>query len=341
MERYLYIGLFALCLAGCVHTDKGQKEQAPLKVKTMVVALQESSATTRYVGTIEPVQTTPLSMQSSGRVTAIRVKNGERVKKGQVLVEIDDTQARNALQAAEAMLQHAKDGYTRAKQVYEKGVIADQKMVEIESQLTQAQSLYSAAQQQLKECSLTSPCDGVVNDLDVAKGQTIIPGTRVCTILDVTGFSVRFTVPESEINGLSALPVKGEVECAAVNEVFPIAVTEKSVTANPVTHTYDVVARINGGADVLMSGMVAKVKLRGERQKEDGDIVIPASCILLRPEGHMVWLMENETAIRRDITIEGYQADGVRVLSGLHAGDTLITEGYQKLYSDCKVIEDK
>ena len=341
MERYWYIGLVALCLVACGPKEKSSKEQPPIKVKTMVVASRAGGATTRYVGTIEPVHETPLSMQASGRVVAVCVKNGDKVRKGQVLVEIDKTQALNALKGAEASLKHAEDGYTRAKQVHDKGVITDQKMVEIESQLTQARSLYQAAKQQYDECSLTAPYDGVVNGLDLTSGQTVIPGTKVCAILDISAFSVRFTVPEGEINAFKETNGKltGEVECAAVNSVFPITISEKSVTANPVTHTFDVVAHIKGGADVLMTGMVGVVKVKGEKiSTEEENIIIPARCILLKPEGHTVWLMENGKAVRRDISIDGYQADGVRVLNGLQAGDTLITDGYQKLYNQCKVI---
>jgi hypothetical protein len=169
----------------------------------------------------------------------------------------------------------------------------------------------------------------------------VIPGTKICSILDISGFNVRFTVPEAEIRELGT---KGEVECAAVNAVFPVTISEKSVAANTLTHTYEVVAHITGGTDVLMTGMVAKVQIaqlsNDPSQQTNNDIVIPAQCILLPPDGHTVWVAENGTAERRTITIDGYQADGVRVKSGLQAGDTLITEGYQKLYKDCKIIED-
>ena len=345
--KWIVIGCAVLCMTACVKQNNTAKEQAPIRVKTMVVVPQSDAATSRYVGTIEPIRETPLSMQTTGRVTMIQVKNGERVRKGQVLVEVDNTQALNALRGAEATLQHAQDGYTRAKQVHDKGVISDQKMVEIESELAQAKSLYSAAKQQVEECKLVAPCEGLVNGLELTKGQSVLPGVKICSILDVSGFCVRFTVPESEINLFRGenVDIKGSVECAAVDKVFPIKITEKSVTANPVTHTYDVVARIQGGADVLMTGMVAKVKVKEQRAEERGkqpneDIVIPARCVLLKPEGHTVWVIENGEAVRRDVALDGYQADGVRVLSGLQPGDTLIIDGYQKLYIGCKVIED-
>ena len=175
-----------------------------------------------------------------------------------------------------------------------------------------------------------------MDGLEAVVGQTIIPGTKLCTILDVSAYSVRFTVPENEINGLND---KGTVECAAVGATLPITVTERGITANPVTHTYEVVARINGKADGLQAGMVAKVQMSNVQSPISNNIVIPAKCILLKPEGHTVWVVEQGAAIRREIQIDGYKADGVRVASGLQEGDTIIIEGYQKLYNECKVSE--
>lgn len=326
-------------MVGCTHYEQHKREQAPLKVKTMVVVSQTGNATSRYVGTIEPVKETPLSLQSAGRVVSIQATNGQRVKAGQTILAIDATQARNALTTAEASLSHAQDGYNRVSQVHSKGVVSDQKMVEVESQLAQAKSLYEAAKQQLNECTLIAPCDGVLDGLKIEKGQTVIPGTQLCSILDLSGYSVRFTVPEAEANG-EWIKAKGTVECPAIDTVLPVVITEKSVTANVVTHTCEVVARIQGGTDILMPGMVGKVSVKGESLELKGEsIVIPANCVLLKQEGHTVWVVEQGRAVRRDISIDGYQADGVRVQSGLQAGDTLIIEGYQKLYNDCKIIQ--
>lgn len=336
MNSKFWIIVLALCVsAACTKQGNDHKNQSPLRVNTMVVNTYSGNANSRYVGTIEASREIPLSLQTAGRVVSISAKNGQTVKKGQELLAVDNTQALNALKGAESAYLHAKDGYLRAKKVHEKGVVSDQKMVEIESQYTQAKSIYEAAKQQVQECTLVAPSDGVVSRLEVEKGQTIIPGTKLCSLLDVSGFSVRFTVPESEIN---LLPHKGIVECSAVGKTFPVSIKEKSVAGNPVTHTYDVVASIEGGKDVLKSGMVAKVTLSEESKNiAEGEIVIPAKCVLLKPEGHTVWVVEQGSAVRRTIQIGGYQANGIRVLSGLQVGDTLITDGYQKLYTGCRV----
>ena len=343
MKQQLTLLLTVLCMVACGHRDDSHREQAPLKVKTMVLSPATGGMTSRYVGTIEPVRETPLSLQSVGRVVSVSAKNGQRVKKGQPLMAIDNTQAMNALQTAEASLKHAQDGYDRVSKVHSKGVVSDQKMVEIESQLAQAKSLYEAAKQQLAECTLIAPCDGLVDGLNIEIGQTIIPGTKVCSLLDVTAFNVRFTVPEAEINGIEKnhRSMEGTVECGAIDTVLPIVITEKGVTANPLTHTYDVVASVRGGVNLLKTGMVGKVVLTpsavSRQQSAVSSIIIPASCVLMKPEGPTVWVLSNGEAERRPISLDGYQANGVRVAFGLQAGDTLIIEGYQKLYKGCKI----
>jgi len=336
MEKYLYISLVALLSMACSRTDRTHHSSKALSVKTTVVSEKTDEAISRYVGTVEAVREIPLSLQTSGRVVSIPVKNGEKVRQGQTILALDDSQSRHALQIAEATLRHAQDGYDRTAKVHDKGVVSDQKLVEIESELERAKGLFAAAQKEVDECTLTAPCDGIVSGLNTQTGQTVIPGVKLCSVLDMSGFCVRFSVPEAEVGSLGQ---NGQAECAAVHAVYPVTVTERNMVANAVTHTYEVTARIEGGTDVLMSGMVAKVQIYGAASQSA--LVIPASCVLLKQEGYTVWVKENGKAVRRHVEVDGYQADGVRIVSGLAPGDSLITEGYQKLYNGCNVVEDQ
>ena len=354
MQKELrYIGYWSLvigvlALVSCTKREGARREQAPLRVETMVVTQQSNDLLTRYVGTVSAVRETPLSMLTPGRIEALYCRDGQRVHKGQVILRVDDTQARNALKSAEALLRQAEDGFNRVQQVHAKGAVTDQKMVEIESELSRARSLYDAAQQQLNECTLKAPCEGVISGMTLEIGQSIVPGMKLFSILELSALNVRFTVPEAEIGKISvshSSEVSGEMECVALDTILPIRITEKSVSASPITHTYEVTARIIGGSDILLPGMIGKVKVKGEgangeRIEANGNIVIPAHCILLKPEGPTVWLVEEGKAQRRNIVIDGYRADGVLVKSGLQAGDRLITEGYQKLYLGCPVTEE-
>lgn len=341
----LVIGVLAL--VSCTKREGARREQAPLRVETMVVTPQSNDLSTRYVGTVSAVRETPMSMLTPGRIEALYCRDGQRVHKGQVILRIDDTQAKNALKSAEALLRQAEDGFNRVQQVHAKGAVTDQKMVEIESELSRARSIYDAAQQQLNECTLKAPCEGVISGMTLEIGQSIVPGMKLFSILELSALNVRFTVPEAEIGKIAvshSSEVSGEMECVALDTVLPIRITEKSVSASPITHTYEVTARILGGSDILLPGMIGKVRVQNTDRSADriqtGNIIIPAHCILLKPEGPTVWLVEEGKAQRRNIVIDGYRADGVLVKSGLQAGDRLITEGYQKLYLGCPVIEE-
>lgn len=332
--------LLAAVLCGCSSPIKHKAEVAPLSVRVQVVGEQDGVvASTRYVGVIEAIHETPLSMQTAGRVKAVSVRDGMAVTQGQTLLQLDNTQAMNALRSAEATLKQAKDGHRRAKQVYAKGAITAQQMVEIESKLTQAQALYDLAQRQVDECELKAPCDGVVNGLDIQIGQTVVPGLPVLMLLDLSAYAVRFTVPEGEIGRL-AIGQNGEVECTAVDTVLPCCITEKGLQANQLAHTYEVKAEVTGGQELLRPGMVGKVQIAKPNMNAHAPIIIPAKCVLLKPEGPTVWVKEQGRAVRRNVTVGGYQAEGVLVLSGLQIGDSLITDGYQKLYAGCEVVDN-
>ena len=331
------IGSIALCvlMASCSKIERNTQETKPIPVEIQVVGQGEHALTSYYVGTVEAIREVQLSMQSAGRVTEVRAKEGDRVCRGQVLLRIDSTQAVNALRSAEAAYRQAQDGYERAKQVYGKGAVTEQKMVEIESQLTQTRSLYELAKQHVEECTLLSPCDGVVNGLNLEIGQSVAPGVRIASVLDLSAYSIRFAVPENEISAV-AVGQRGEMECHALDRRFTVEVTEKNMKANPLVHTYEVKARVLGRTDGLMPGMIAGVAL-GHEAAADAGIVIPARCVLLQPQGATVWLANKGRAQRREITVGGYKADGVEVTNGLKAGDTLIVSGYQKLYKDCRI----
>ena len=337
MQKLLTYILSVLMLFGCTAKHRNSDDRKAIAVSTTIVQSYALSTVNRYVGTVEAAHETPLSMQTAGRVLSVNCKDGDLVSRGQVLLRVDDTQAVNALRSAEAALRYAEDGYNRLKQVYASGAVTDQKMVETESRLAQARSMYEIAQRQVNECELSAPCDGVVSGLDIAVGQTVAPGLRLLTLLDINAFCIKFTVPEAEIGNIS-IGQQGTMECAAVQRDYIVNVTGKGLKANPLSHTYEVTASIDGGRDELRSGMVGKVQLPTTNyQRPTTNLVIPPHCIQMMPQGPTVWLVRNGQAERVMVSVGGYRSDGVLINDGLAEGDTLITEGYQKLYKGCKI----
>ena len=336
MQKELILIFSFAALVACTSPAKQKvTDVQPICVSTLVLGESRTAEplnANRYVGTIEAAHTTSVSMQTPGRVLKVYCREGDRVRRNQILLRIDNTQALNALHSAEATLRQAQDGYDRVKKVHAQGAVTDQQMVEIESRLAQAKSLRDAAQRQVSECELRAPADGVVSQLDIAEGQTVVPGVRLMTLLDPSAYVVSFSVPETEINTVS-IGQEGEVECVALDSILPCKITDLGLQANPLAHTYTVKADIRGGRDCLRHGMVGKVLLTpNPLTVNSSPLIIPSHCVHLMQRGPAVWRVKNGHADRVLIQVNGYRADGVLVSDGLQPGDTLITDGYQKLY---------
>ena len=137
-----------MMLAGC--TEKARKlEKKNVKVETISVGNTNLGGTKDYVGTIEEKMGSTLSFEIAGNITSIRVEEGDRVSKGQLLATINPTTVKEAHRATFTTLKQAQDAYRRFLPLHQSGTISDMKWVEIESKLEQAKAAESIARQHL------------------------------------------------------------------------------------------------------------------------------------------------------------------------------------------------
>ena len=130
----LMITGFSLLLTGC--TEKARKiEKKNIKVETISVGNTNLGGTKDYVGTIEEKMGSTLSFEIAGNITSIRVDEGDRVSKGQLLATINPTTVKEAHRATLTTLKQAQDAYRRFLPLHQSGTISDMKWVEIESKL--------------------------------------------------------------------------------------------------------------------------------------------------------------------------------------------------------------
>ena len=335
---YIIIGI-CLLFCGCKRKEK-QPERTPLLVEVMVTDTVSGSMTRTYVGEVEEKLSVSLSFPVGGRVERVYVHEGDHVSAGQTLAVANSTNAQNAYNSAKASLQQAEDAYNRLKKVYEQGSLAEVKWVEMQATLEKARSMEQIARKQLEDCTLTAPISGVVSNCNAKVGGNMLPGEPAFTLLDMGSVSVTFSVPESEINSVGIGNEAYVCVPALNNRMLTGRITERSVSASRVAHSYQVKIAFPNPDKSLLPGMVCKVMLN---QPDNQGFVIPAKCVQTRPEGLSVWVVENGRAQRRLITSTEFVANGVLVSSGLHSGDTIITSGLQKLYinAECRMKNEE
>ena len=325
--------MILLIPSSCRHDEKAEKSEV-IKVSVITIDTVQSGMVRTYVGEMEEKLSLSLSFATGGKVEKVLVHEGDYVREGQLLVTVNTTNARNAYNSAKAQLEQAEDAYRRLKIVYDQGSLAEVKWVEMQTNLEKARSMEQIAKKQLNDCELYAPTSGVIGKCNARVGVSLLPGEPAVTLLDMSEVSVNFAVPESEI---SSLPIGRETSIiipALNNMMMKGKVTEKSITSNPVAHSYQVKIALPNSNRKFLPGMVCKVVV--DHPNQDG-FVIPANCVQTRPEGLSVWIVRNGKPERRIITTNEYVVNGVLVLDGLHHNDTVIVEGQQKLYTGAEI----
>ena len=319
-----------------------------------------------YVGIVEEREATAVSFTSMGVVKRILVKEGQVVRRGQLLAEMDPTtssntvevahaslnQAKDMVKQAEATYNQAKDAYDRMKLLHDNGSLPEVKWIEAETRLAQATSALSTARsgvasatatekiarKGLADTRLYAPVSGVIGKRQLVAGETALPSQAVVNILDISTVKVKVAVPETEIGSINA-GTSSSIKVDAIGRSYRGGRIEKGVEADALTHTYDIRINVANGDFKLLPGMVANVSFAPGTQVI-GRQSIPVTSVQKKSDGTLfVWTVDsNNAAHRTKVTIGETHGNYVTVVDGLGKGQRIVTEGYQKLSEGTKVV---
>lgn len=339
-------------ISGC---GKKTQEEAPnaINVETAVVNTMDITRYSSYSGKVKGSHEVEVMPKLSGRVTAVYVSEGQAVRQGQVIVNLDSSKldvavqqanaalasARSAQAANEVQRQTALSNYERVQELYNAGVISKQALETAKSQydvlntgtaeagVAQAQAALNLARENLADCEITSPMNGIVGRLDVAVGDTISPQSPVAVINDTADLEVEVQVSESDISSVQA-GAAVNVRIRAISEE-PLTGTVKSLAsvANPATHTYPVkVALPNDPNAQVKSGMFAEVMLG--TQHRTGVLAIPMDAVLPKSGESVVYVVNEENRAQAVVVRTGLN-DGTytEITNGLQTGQQVVTKG--------------
>lgn len=336
--KHLVIVCLSASLLICSCTGKEKHTSAwsdTINVETLVVGDGSTPTERNYVGDIGSQREVSLSFLLGGTLTKVAVKNGDHVNQGQLLATVDATTATSMHAAAVATLRQAEDGYRRLEGVYREGGVSEVKWVEMQTNLEKARQAEVSARKHLEDCSIRAPFSGVVSCSDRQVGQEMRPGETFARVIDLNRLLVKFSVPEQEISQIR-VGDEATAEVSALGDTpLTLRITDKSLLANPLGHTYCVEASIvPGDVKGLLPDMVAKVHVQ---LSAEGGIVVPSDCLQTMPEGTVVWVVKGGKADHRLVAVGDFVRNGVVVKEGLAVGDTIVIAGQQKLYTGARV----
>ena len=289
-----------------------------------------------------------------GYITDLKVSTGQKVRKGQLLVSINDDDLRAKKSQADAGIMQAQAGYNSAKKDFErftalfKQQSASQKELDnvttqyqmAEAGLNAAKAMRSEVMAQFAYANMTAPFDGTVTETFVKAGTMANPGAPLLTIEGGGELQAVVSISETDIlkikNGTSA-----DIKLKSSNEVIKGKVTEISSSSQGSSGQYAVKLALDSKKDAALSGMFVNVTFPIEKDTNataSTMVVIPKSAVISQGQLNGVYTVTADNiALLRWLRLGKTYGDNIEVLSGLAAGEKYVVKADGKLFNGSKV----
>jgi RND family efflux transporter MFP subunit len=348
------VGVFAILLALVACSSEPRTvSAAPESVRDVQLLTAQRVTVPDWleaVGTLQAAQTSQLASQIMGNVVEMRVKEGDRIKRGEVLAVLEDAQpqagvqramaAENAAQqeiaAADSDNSLAEATFKRYQDLYNKKSVSPQEFDEIKARrqaaaarsqlaqagLAQAQAALAQAQTTFGYTRLRAPFDGVVTEKRADPGTLASPGMPLLVVEDQRRFRLEASVDEGDIHLIQLGQTVPVTLDSVPGKQFSGHVAQILPAADPASRSFVVKIELRADAQ-LRSGLFGRAHIiRGERQA----ILLPRSALLDRGQVQAIFVLGHDrVATLRYVTVGKAQDEQVEVLSGLQGGERVVS----------------
>jgi RND family efflux transporter MFP subunit len=342
----------AMFVAGCgekVSPGTAAVERIPVSGVT-IADIKPSQVDDYYEtpGTVKARNIGVISSKIMGSITFIAVKEGEQVKKGQVLLTIDDRDvaekvraAQNAVASAQEQKKLADVTLGRYKKLYDEKALSRQEFDQVETQKNVAESEYERAKAILREAEaiqgyarVRAPFAGVVTGKKIDTGSMAVPGMHLLTVEDTSAFLVEAAMDERLAAHIKpGIPVNVAID--SINRNMNGRISEVVPSIDPSTRTFVVKITVSGAG--LKTGLYARVRIPNGRREA---LTVPASSIVEKGQLTGVYAVDAKGIVAyRLVRIGNNFGNSVEVLSGLVPGDRIIVAGLEKAVDGGIMIE--
>jgi membrane fusion protein, multidrug efflux system len=334
----------------------GSGDDSPIPVTAVPATTQDVPIYLTALGTVQALNTVTVSAQVSGQLQSVHFAEGEQVKKGSLIAEIDPRSYQAALDQAlakkkqdEAQLAASRSTLQRYEDLIGKKFVSAQDLENQRQTVRQQEALIAGdaaavenARTQLSFTKVIAPIDGLAGIRLVDVGNLVqANGSALVVLTQTQPLNVIFNLPQQDmakVREADATPLK--VTALSRNDSTPIAEGELKVIDNSIdttTATFKLKSEFPNTDRKLWPGEFVNVRL-AVRTVKDG-IVVPATGVQQGPDGEYAWVVQPDSSVRMQAVVTAGTVDGggVLIASGLAAGDKVVTEGQFRLKSGIKV----
>lgn len=332
-----------LIAAGCSKPEAHNGKQAAsahdaIDVVTAAAVVKPLGVEIEAVGTARAKESVELTSKTSNTVTAIRFQEGDRVKRDQVLVELNSAETRAALAEAEAALAESQNQYNRSRDLFAQQALSVSQLDLIEATLKGNRARVDVAKARLADTVIRASFDGRTGFRRVSVGSLVNPGTVITTLDDTSIIHLDFTIAETNLYVIErGLPVTAQ-SVGLPGRKFLGKVSNLDSRVDPVTRSITVRAEVPNADGILRPGMFMTVALQGQPAPA---LLVPEAAIVPEQGMTYVFVAHDDVVERRTVKLGKRRPGEVEVVTGLREGERVVIEGTQNVRDGSRVREQQ
>jgi len=336
--------VFLAIIIGVLEYNKSKAEQVIVKqtfvqnaipVTVAQAEITELRNALTLVGTIMAGSDVNIVTEAGGRILKLYANPGQFKSAGSVIAEIDSELRRASVMNAQAAYDKAKIDYERMEKMFKEGVMNAMQMDQARYGFQAAEAQLIMSKRQLRDTKVTTPISGIINAKMVDQGATVGMNAVIANIVDISSLKVKVNVSEKD-----AFALKTGDKVLITTDVYPgiefpgsvMSIAPKADEA----HTYPIEIRMSNSKEhPLKAGMFGKVSFT-TIEKSDA-LIIPRSALIGSIKNPKVFVVQDGKAELREVQTGADAGTKLEILSGLQAGESIITNGQNNLRPGSKV----
>lgn len=335
---------FLAIIIGILEFNKSKAEQVIVKqtfvqnaipVTVAQAEITELRNALTLVGTIMAGSDVNIVTEAGGRILKLYANPGQFKSAGSVIAEIDSELRRASVMNAQAAYDKAKIDYERIEKMFKEGVMNAMQMDQARYGFQAAEAQLIMSKRQLRDTKVTTPISGIINAKMVDQGATVGMNAVIANIVDISSLKVKVNVSEKD-----AFALKTGDKVLITTDVYPgiefpgsvMSIAPKADEA----HTYPIEIRMSNSKEhPLKAGMFGKVSFT-TIEKSDA-LIIPRSALIGSIKNPKVFVVQDGKAELREVQTGADVGTKLEILSGLQAGESIVTNGQNNLRPGSKV----
>jgi membrane fusion protein, multidrug efflux system len=340
LVKVLFVSAFIFCLAACnskkenASASPGRPKQGPLSVDAYIVKPTSVSEDVQVPGSLLPFEETQLRAEVGGRIVQLNINEGALVNRGTLLVKLFDADLQAQLKKLKVQLKIAEKTEERNKELLSINGISQQEYDLSTLGVENLRADIESTEIAISKTAIRAPFTGRLGLRNFSLGSFVSPSDIITTIRQVDKLKLEFSVPEKYANEIhEGYTIRFRVDGGERDHNAKVIATESSVDQN--TRTLKIRAVVNGDNKELIPGAFAKVNL--QLGKDDKALVVPTQSIIPTARNKQVIVLRKDSATFTVVETGIRDSAFVQVLSGLNAGDTVITTGLMAIRPNAKI----